>query len=111
MLEFFVVPMGENRATANEAVWDFLATRGEGTMDRAQPDIDFRGKKLSGIRVTRDEMEAIRGSAGKFNFRFQILSINTETEEVRVHFSSVLSGAGTQQLCDQLATIKARRGK
>ncbi len=90
-LEFFVVPTGKNRADANEAVWMFLATRGQGTQDKAEANITVGGETISGIRVTRSEMEMIRDSAKSFRFRFRILSVNPRTEEIKVHFGAPLS--------------------
>lgn len=90
-LEFFVVPTGKNCADANEAVWTFLAERGEGTGDKANAEISIGGLKVSGIRVTRSEMEMIRDSAKSFRLHFRILSVNSRTEEVKVHFGAPLS--------------------
>lgn len=87
-LEFFVVPTGKNRADANEAIWMFLATRGQGTADKAEANIVVGSVTVSGIRVTRGEMEMIRDSSRSFNFHLKIFSVNSRTEEVKVHFEA-----------------------
>jgi hypothetical protein len=86
-LEFLIEPLGSNRVATNEAIWEFLASRGEGTIERAYPRISFQGKKISGIRVTREEMEVIKDCASQFGFDFRILSVNPRTQEIKKHFS------------------------
>lgn len=88
MLEFVVIPLGRNRAIANEAIWQFLSSRGEGTVDRELANLTFGKRKHSGIRVTRDQVEMIRESARSFGFLFMILSCNPATGEVKEHFSA-----------------------
>lgn len=87
-LEFLVIPSGENCVEANEAIWSFLAARGDGDVDRVQCGSIPGGKDITGIRVTQDEVEVIKGAAKTFHFHFRILSINPRTEEVREHFNT-----------------------
>lgn len=87
-LEFFIEPLGKNRFAANEAIWEFLALRGEGSTERAYPAVLFERKKHSCIRVTREEMQVIVDTALQFGFHFQILSIHPKTQEVKRHFST-----------------------
>jgi len=87
-LEFLIEPLGSNRVATNEAIWEFLSSRGEGTIERAYPRISFQGKRISGIRVMREEMETIRDCASQFGFHFRILSVNPRTQEIKEHFST-----------------------
>jgi|GEM_PF-5376489 len=87
-LEFYIIPVGEHIAEGNKAVWMFLAELGEGTQEKGNAQIQYEGKKVQGIRVSRSIMETIRDSKKDYHFQFLILSIHLVTGEVRQHFSS-----------------------